>query len=75
MQSTFHIKVGEFTFDEDKYTQLWISFEFFWKKFFFPKFELLNLGCSLSLSEAYLQVFPVFESSGLVNLFFFGVYS
>ena len=34
MQSTFHIKVGEFTFDEDKYTQLWISFEFFWKKFF-----------------------------------------
>lgn len=59
--------------------QIYSTLDFFWvfleKSFFSPKFKLLNLGCSLSLSEAYLQVFPVFESSGLVNLSFFGVYS
>ena len=31
------------------------------QKTFFPKFELLNSGCSLSVGEAYLQVFTVFS--------------
>ena len=35
--------------------RLWISFDFF-QKTFFPKFELLNLGCDLSAVAAYLQV-------------------
>ena len=36
-------------------TWLWISFDFF-QKTFFPKFELLNSGCSLSAGTAYLWV-------------------
>ena len=34
-------------------TWLWISFDFF-QKTSFPKFELLNSGCSLSVGAAYL---------------------
>ena len=41
-------------------TRLWISFKFFsGKNFFFPKLELLNLGCGLPVSVAYVQVFTV----------------
>ena len=36
-------------------TWLWISFNFF-QNTFFPKFELLNSGCSLSAGAAYWQV-------------------
>ena len=32
---------------------------FFHEKLFFPKFELLNSGCGLSASAAYLRVFTV----------------
>ena len=32
---------------------------FFYEELFFPKFELLNLGCGLSVSVAYLRVFTV----------------
>ena len=35
--------------------RLWISFDFF-QKTFFPKFELLNSGCGLSVGAAYLQM-------------------
>ena len=41
----------------DLFTDFWV---FFMKNFFFPKFELLNSGCSLSASAAYLRVFTVF---------------
>ena len=34
---------------------------FFHEKLFFPKFELLNSGCGLSASAAYLRVFTVFK--------------
>ena len=34
---------------------------FFMKNVFFPKFELLNSGCGLSASAAYLRVFTVFH--------------
>ena len=33
---------------------------FFHEKLFFPKLELLNSGCGLSASAAYLRVFTVF---------------
>ena len=63
LQSIFHFSVGEFTFDEDKRllkTWLWISFSFLYKKkFSFTKFELLNSGCGLCASAAYLWVFTV----------------
>ena len=35
------------------WSRLWISFECFSWKTFFPKFELLNSGCGLSASAAY----------------------
>ena len=31
------------------------------KKVFFPKFKLLNSGCSLSAGAAYLRVFTVIQ--------------
>ena len=34
-------------------------FRVFFVKNFFPKFELLNSGCGLSASAAYLRVFKV----------------
>ena len=34
-------------------------FRVFFVKNFFPKFELLNSGCGLSASAAYLRVFTV----------------
>lgn len=57
---SIHI-VGEFALDE--YRTLhgldfgFLSSFFSWKTFFFPKFELLNSGCGLSTSAAYLRVF------------------
>ena len=36
-------------------------------KTFFPKFELLNLGCGLSASAAYLRVFTVIKPAKPTN--------
>ena len=51
--SIFRFNVNsEFTFDEQwmKETLLWISFDVFQKKIFFPKFELINSGCGFNLT-------------------------
>ena len=60
----FRSIVGKFALDEDR-TLHSLDFgflsSFFHEKLFFPKFELLNSGCGLSASAAYLQVFTVFE--------------
>lgn len=51
--SIFRFNVNsEFTFDEQwmKETLLWISFDVFQKKCFFPKFELINSECGFNLT-------------------------
>ena len=62
LKSIFRSIVGEFALDEDR-TLHGLDFgflsSFFHEKLFFPKFELLNSGCSLSASAAYLRVFTV----------------
>ena len=53
--------------------QIYSTLDFFWvfleKSFFSPKFELLNLGCSLSASAAYLRVFTVLFYWSMGNLY------
>ena len=43
-------------------------FRVFFVKNFFPKFDLLNSGCGLSASAAYLRVFTVFSSFGIKEI-------
>ena len=49
-------------FDEEDFEILDFGFCSISFKNVFPKFELLNSGCSLSAGAAYLQVFMVFIS-------------
>ena len=50
--------------DEEDFSRLNFGFLLIsFKKTFFPKFELLNSRCSLSVGAAYLRVFTVGEFS------------
>ena len=58
--------------DEDSRTLHGLDFgflsSFFHEKLFFPKFELLNSGCGLCASAAYLRVFTVhIMTSDVIN--------
>ena len=65
LSSIFRSIVGEFALDEDRTLHGldfgFLSIFFSWKTFW-PKFELLNSGCGLSTSAAYLRVFTVYQS-------------